>query len=607
MASNKLNRLAVTNPDPNDSDDSKEHMGSDSVFTVVAPNAGQNSSESRPDTTFTKYEPTINRSASAVRSEALALTRKLSVRSDQGSLDIGLTPTIDAFIKLDSSVGSIDSIDEETTRSHDRSPSRNSLSDLLGDCSLTHAASIKSTKSAKSVKSVHSIHATGGLPLGCLRIHTVATPPASPNTNAKGKHHEVLKSGDVVVIRDVPLGSLLGYDTRSITITKAGVFEGIRDLPAGLHFIWGGTAKHINRTGFWIMSPNKESDEPGEIHVKRYDQYNETLGVEHSVAETRIQKISITEIAHALHPYSPYPPGMEEEAEATSSNSIFKDKSLWYRVSWAITGDILCNITGDKWNQWEVCTDTEIRPVPKDILISEPEDMTLKNDNEFFTFLFPTHYRDHLKEHQGRFRTEAAMDNTVYIHHIIDNYSPTHSYDDILGEMQFCYATGMSLTNMACVDHWTHIVKTIFGAFRIIVENPTFMRKFIGTVHAQFIWNNWFSDSIMSFNEDLVKELKIILTTFKARMNEYLLGLGTRITDEQEAVGKSFEDLESWLWKWGWDLRGNYVRSGFHQTEEGDTFAVELTDFEAEDERGEYAPVIMDLDDKGRDRGSIRL
>lgn len=33
----------------------------------------------------------------------------------------------------------------------------------------------------------------------------------------------------------------------------------------------------------------------------------------------------------------------------------------------------------------------------------------------------------------------------------------------------------------------------------------------------------------------------------------------------------------------------------------------ELKDFEAEDERGEWAPVVVDLDENGRERDLIRL
>jgi A1 cistron-splicing factor AAR2 len=66
-----------------------------------------------------------------------------------------------------------------------------------------------------------------------------------------------------------------------------------------------------------------------------------------------------------------------------------------------------------------------------------------------------------------------------------------------------------------------------------------------------------------------------------------LLAEGKNLTDQQSEVGKAFDALEAWLCKWDWDLRGNYVRSGKIQLEDGEWVDAELRDFEAEDERGE--------------------
>lgn len=98
-----------------------------------------------------------------------------------------------------------------------------------------------------------------------------------------------------------------------------------------------------------------------------------------------------------------------------------------------------------------------------------------------------------------------------------------------------------------------------------------FFRKVIEAVHAQFIFDHEGLDgSILDHDSNLIEDLKMILTIFKSRLNELLMGQGSKITADQEAVGKAFEALESWLWKWNWDLRGNYVRSGQIQLEDGE-------------------------------------
>src|SRR5206468_309365 len=103
----------------------------------------------------------------------------------------------------------------------------------------------------------------------------------------------------------------------------------------------------------------------------------------------------------------------------------------------------------------------------------------------------------------------------------------------------------------------------------------------------------------------LQDELKVILTVFKSRLKEQLLETGANLTDEQRNVGEAFEAFESLLWKWGWDLRGNYLRSGKIQLEDGEFVDAELKEFADEDERGEFAPVVVDLDENGRESGLI--
>ena len=111
----------------------------------------------------------------------------------------------------------------------------------------------------------------------------------------------------------------------------------------------------------------------------------------------------------------------------------------------------------------------------------------------------------------------------------------------------------------------------MFKAYRLALDLPLFFSKVIEAVHAQFIFDHEGLDgSILDHDSNLVKDLKMILTTFKSRLNELLMGQGSKITSDQEAVGKAFEALESWLWKWNWDLRGNYVRSGQVQLEDGE-------------------------------------
>ena len=116
------------------------------------------------------------------------------------------------------------------------------------------------------------MQAIGTHSFGTLRVHS-PSPTRAPNS----KGLEFLKSGDVVVVRDIPAGVVFGYDTISLTIKKQGAFEGVKNLTPGAHFIWAGTRDGSLRTGFWLMSSKLAFDEYGDVIVKKWDKYNEVL------------------------------------------------------------------------------------------------------------------------------------------------------------------------------------------------------------------------------------------------------------------------------------------------------------------------------------------
>jgi len=225
-------------------------------------------------------------------------------------------------------------------------------------------------------------------------------------------------------------------------------------------------------------------------------------------------------------------------------------------------GALLTKITGHKWNHWQVSSTHDDKSTTK-LGSSVPDDPLDVTKDEVFNFVFPKEMRTFTSASIGRDRTEQAMDTSAHVMAVIVGNCTYEDSDEIIGELQFCYVTGMILGNVACMEHWAHIVKVVFRAFRLAVDFPKFFRKLIEAVHTQFIYDEeGLEGSILDHDPSLTDDLRMILTVFKSRLNEMLLAQRGDLTAEQNEVGKAFEELESWLWKWGWDLRGNYVRSG---------------------------------------------
>jgi A1 cistron-splicing factor AAR2 len=247
-------------------------MESDSAFhatpiiTSTPPKIGDYPSKN--DSTFMQNQISIQRSPSTVKEQASALTRKLSIKSNDSH---GSNDANQVHPGIANVLSSIPQADEQTDRGRARDDSASSIVEAANICTLTKSNSDRSGNSL-SGKSVRSIHAVGTCPLGTLRVHS-----PSPTRAPSGETYECLKSGDIIIVRDIAAGSLFGYDTRCLEIKQKEQFEGVKNLPPGAHFIWGGSSKSSLRSGFWLMSSKKASDQYGEIIVKRWDRYSEVL------------------------------------------------------------------------------------------------------------------------------------------------------------------------------------------------------------------------------------------------------------------------------------------------------------------------------------------
>ncbi len=166
-------------------------------------------------------------------------------------------------------LSSIPQVMEQVDRGRTREGSDGGIVEATDDCTLSKTLSDRSAKSAKSVKSLYHV---GSYALGTLRIHS-----PSPVRKAPVFAYECMKSGDVIVVRDIPGGTMFGYDACSFMIRGSGQFEGVKNIPSGAHFIWADAGRVSMRNGFWIISRKRALDDVGEIIVKRWDKHDEVL------------------------------------------------------------------------------------------------------------------------------------------------------------------------------------------------------------------------------------------------------------------------------------------------------------------------------------------
>ncbi|PHH91679.1 hypothetical protein CDD83_10663 [Cordyceps sp. RAO-2017] len=485
-----------------------------------------------------------------------------------------------------------------------------------------------STASAggRSTKSYDSVKVIGGYALGSLHLvrhddsprHSTdgdeahGPPPLDPPPPSS-QHLQVrqpplprnvmnhgLGGGDIVIVLHLPEQYTVGYDSVSFS---TGKFVGIRDVPAGPHFFWAAHSQGTSpRCGFWIMSSGLDC-----VHVVEWHMFSEVF-VQPTRAETRIQAEGVGAIYHKLPPYRD-PSAVSTAPGALSVSSIEANVQMWEQLVSGVSRKVLDRLTAEQEDGWNVHTGDRVRGAPR--LPAEMElDRTLCRalfQSYELKFSFEQQSRTYCISSFGRDRTLDAIDATsCVLSHLADSPSRRLTEDDIVGEVQFAYIVGAYLGNESCIRQWWFmLLRIVLRAHRLVRQRPGLVAALIRALTAQLTHSlRWMEDSVLDWSGVSTRELRLALVIYKRRLRESQEST-PNASREQVDVWVAFTRLESAVAELGWDLDAYYLRRGKVSLEDGDELELELDELQAEDERGEWAPQIVELNEHSQVIGLV--
>ncbi|KAK4447055.1 AAR2 protein-domain-containing protein [Podospora aff. communis PSN243] len=467
-----------------------------------------------------------------------------------------------------------------------------------------------------SIRSHVSVRHIGTIPYGELRVHGRSDSDVTERDTIKSITEKTtdppaplgcLAKGDILRLLDFPKDFVVGHDT--VAMTTSETLKGFRDIPSGVHFLWVQKPEPGPRCGYWYVTKV-----PGVVRVKQWDLFNEVLGDAASQFEVRVEEASISTVYPSLKPYN-----LKEEEGVISPKKpspaslrpepLFMTDTvhMWRQLTSAISAPFLDRVTGKKGvAEWLVdsmdCVRGESR-LPGGIATASETYRTIVGSD--LRFLFSQDIQDLRILDQGR-----NPDTTSRVVALLNSADYPINEADIVAELQFIFITGTHLGNTACLEYWWKLVlRIILRAFQLSVQRPPLCRWLIRTLHAQLVYTDNNVESLQqdsSNASDGPSEDKLLfhslrqsksllhgaLVEYKSRINTLLLDLGNRITQEQKEVGYAFEDLEAWLWRCGWDLRK--IADGGRRSLLDD-----------DDEEDDDLPVIVDIDENGREVGLV--
>lgn len=453
--------------------------------------------------------------------------------------------------------------------------------------------------SPASIQSHDSVNVIGAHPLGTLQVQNEQADDGPPglmdededinqsrslqhniDTNSSHLEHE-MGGGDVILILDLPEIYTIGYDSVSLT---AKHFGGLRDVPPGPHFVWASHPSGMSaRCGVWVETTSAAN----QIHVLQWDRFNEVLG-DASKAEARIQANSLPTTYSKLLPYAdPMRAGARE---------------MWMQLTSSVSMPLLRRVTGAPLDE-SVLVHTGDRARGAALLSGELElERTLSGSaaamgGAELVFSFDQRGKTYSAHNVGAARSEDALDATSYLLGLMGREGL--SQDDVVGEMQVAFIMGMHLGNESCLQQWWYMVqKLVFKAFSLVTKRPELVASLLRAVAAQITYDvDWMESSAVQASGDVQsKELRIAMVVYKRRLED---------AGGQMDVELAFKRVEGAVASLGWDVDAEYLRKGKVVMEDGEEVEVEMAELAAEDERGEWAPEVVELDEDGREKGLL--
>lgn len=194
----------------------------------------------------------------------------------------------------------------------------------------------------------------------------------------------------------------------------------------------------------------------------------------------------------------------------------------------------------------------------------------------------------------GRERTEAALDSSWALSDIVERWQSQDQEEKgewvVLGQMEACFIMVLTVANYSCLEEWKRCVGLVLTCKRALREREAWFEQLLLLLKRQMERCEDVEGGLFDLNDEGGSYLKGLLKRFKMALGQ-VFG-----ETEGEDVKQAMEALEAFLkGDYGWELGDEFVRRGMLELEDGEQVEMEMEEMEGEDERGEYAPVVVEL------------
>lgn len=440
-------------------------------------------------------------------------------------------------------------------------------------------------------------------PADSLELGPPRPRPPPPESPAAASSPQLAPENLLLVVPALPEAHLLGYDCLSLVANR---FLGLRQIPPGAHFVWathpGGTA---SRSGFFFFASAARP-----LHAVAWNRQDELFApLAGPDADARAHDLARSPLG--LLPYRDPSAAATISASASgqlSASAAAANLDLWLRLSDSLTEPLLRRLTAQQ--QPGPCfffqTSDTVLGARAPAAELELDRLLPRSDPPSCPLHFSLQQQDktYARARTGPERTQDAIDTTNYLLSLLQGPAAL-AEGELIGELQLAYLVGVYLGNDACLQQWWFMVLAIFlKAYRLPLCRPRLAAHIFRLLASQLSHSqNWLETSILDHAESDSRRLRLGLVVYKRRLDDLLHPSDPASADlspDTAAVGTAFARLEAVVADRGWDLSAGYLRTGNLMLDDGELVHLDMSELQDEDERGEWAPQLVQLDEHGR-------
>lgn len=413
------------------------------------------------------------------------------------------------------------------------------------------------------------------------------------------------RSTPTIALQALPPKTFVGIDLFSFN--SSPTFRGIAAIPVGPHFLYTGTDASLSlRHGHWFHIETSTSTGAPQTLTWRWNTDQECLEQILVNEHDALLAASDEQPSQGYVSYSDLADASRQQYENSPSSDTGAVGTIqqWVGLTSYVTPSLLDRLlltppsSNMAVHRSPYCL-SSVSSAPVDVEhipgLSTSESQL---DGETLLNFLPIDLKRTWRDGAiGRERTESVLDMSWYLSHLVDSLSANgdrkRGAAQILGELQFCFVAVLTLANWSCLQQWKRILGLLLGCRRAAAEIEGYFVEVLRVLRLQMECCEAVEGGLFEFKEEGSSNwLRSLLTGFKHGVKDGRGGKGPL----WEEIAKLEEFMKE---TYGWEMSENILKRGLLELEDGERVEMDMNGADEEDETGDYAPVIVDLEETG--------